>query len=100
MESKNKMGLTPKNARKQMLMLYKWDPNHAQMLKISKNIPAPGQARTADIRIAHPVYKYGALTDWATGAWPTKIAWSRADFSAFDFRWPIFCIWCQIFLAD
>ena len=24
---------------------------------------APGRARTADIRIAHTVYKYGALTD-------------------------------------
>ena len=29
---------------------------------------APGQARTADIRITNTVYKYGALTDWATGA--------------------------------
>ena len=29
---------------------------------------APGQARTADIRINNTVNKYGALTDWATGA--------------------------------
>ena len=29
---------------------------------------APGKARTADIRITNTVYKYGALTDWATGA--------------------------------
>ena len=28
----------------------------------------PGQARTADIRITNTVCKYGALTDWATGA--------------------------------
>ena len=29
----------------------------------------PGQARPADIRISSPVYKYGALTNWATGAY-------------------------------
>ena len=29
---------------------------------------APGQARTADIRITNTVFKYGALTDWATGS--------------------------------
>ena len=29
---------------------------------------APGQARTADIRKTNTVYKYGALTDWDTGA--------------------------------
>ena len=27
---------------------------------------APGQARTADIRITNTVYYYGSLTDWAT----------------------------------
>ena len=29
---------------------------------------APGQARIANIHITNTVYKYGALTDWATGA--------------------------------
>ena len=29
---------------------------------------AAGQARTSDIRITNTVYKYGALTDWATGS--------------------------------
>ena len=35
---------------------------------------APEQARTADIRITNTVYKYDALTDWATGAcWETVL---------------------------
>ena len=34
----------------------------------SLQIVAPGQARIADNRIANTVYKYGAPTDWATGA--------------------------------
>ena len=35
---------------------------------------APGQARTADIRITNTVYYYGSLTDWATGAyWETLL---------------------------
>ena len=35
---------------------------------------APGQARTADIRITNTVYNYGSLTDWATGAyWETVL---------------------------
>ena len=29
---------------------------------------SPGQARTADIRITDTVYKYGAPTEWASGA--------------------------------
>ncbi len=37
-------------------------------IEYDKKIYAPGRARTADIRMAHTVYKYGALTDWATGA--------------------------------
>ena len=49
-----------------------------------KNYVAPGQARTADIRIAHTVYKYGALTDWATGAhihWLAKYGLSSVKIS-------------------
>ena len=35
---------------------------------------APVKARTADIRITITVYKYGALTEWATGAyWETLL---------------------------
>ena len=30
---------------------------------------AAGQARTADIRITNTVNKYGALTDWTSGAY-------------------------------
>ena len=35
----------------------------AQIYCKRNKVAAPGQARTADIRIAHSVYKYGALTD-------------------------------------
>ena len=45
-----------------------------QVFLTQSTIFAPGQARTADIRITNTVYKYGALTDWSTGAcWETVL---------------------------
>ena len=63
---------------------------------------APGQARTADIRITNTVNKYAALTDWATEAsWEavlvgiSSVAPVQAWYAelCFDFT---ACKWCPL----
>ena len=63
---------------------------------------APGQARTADIRIINTVYKYGALTDWATGAcWEavlveiSTVPPGQAQNAALRFDFTVFK-WCPL----
>ena len=63
---------------------------------------APGQARIADIHITNTVYKYGALTDWATGAsWEaapvgiSSVAPVHAWYAELCFDFTV-CKWCPL----